>query len=810
MAAQDITEPLMLDKTAQQLIKALEHISTSVSIIDNLITNDSTKALSAKQGKLLNDIKTNISDIIDDLSHTDTDKPLSAKQGKVLNDSKANKSEMSVVDGTGSSADKTTITLKTGTSATVLKSHQSLSDYVKGPSSSTDAHIATFNGTDGKTLKDSGFTIGKSVPSDAVFTDTTYESKSASSGGTDVSLVTTGEKYIWDNKGTYSKPSGGIPSTDLDSAVQTSLGKADSAYQKPSGGIPDTDLTSAVQTLLGKADTSYHKPSGGIPSTDMTSSVQTSLGKADTAYQKPSTGIPSTDMASSVQTSLGKANSSLQSTDIYNALDSTATNKALSANMGKSLNDSITTINGKIPSQASSSNQLADKNFVNSSIGTNTANYISNNGNPFTSLAQLQAYTGTVTNNDYAFVTGTDEAGNTYYDRYKATVSGSSVSWGKEYRLNNSSFTAAQWAAISSGITSTQVTSYSSHVSNNDIHVTTSDKSTWSGKYSKPSTGIPKTDLASAVQTSLDKADTALQSHQSLAAYVQGPASSTDAHVATFNGTGGKTIKDSGYTIAKSVPSDAVFTDTDTKVTSAGNHYTPSYSSTKSASGATGTSGTTVQVVTGVQIDSKGHVTGVTSGAATDTTYESKSASSGGTAVSLVTTGEKYTWNNKGTYSKPSGGIPASDLASSVIYNGLDKTTAGSALDATQGKVLNDAITAISNTSGVAEQGTGYIRYNNGLQICWDVITSVGSTYTYEPWGGGRIHIETFSPVKPFPKSFVANPSLTCTREHSGTAVLFIGIEFTESGISKLRFWRPDTEYYGFGYLDYIAIGRWK
>lgn len=30
-----------------------------------------------------------------------------------------------------------------------------------------------------------------------------------------------------------------------------------------------------------------------------------------------------------------------------------------------------------------------------------------------------------------------------------------------------------------------------------------------------------------------------------------------------------------------------------------------------------------------------------------DTTYESKSAASGGTAVSLVTTGEKYTWNNK-------------------------------------------------------------------------------------------------------------------------------------------------------------------
>lgn len=41
-------------------------------------------------------------------------------------------------------------------------------------------------------------------------------------------------------------------------------------------------------------------------------------------------------------------------------------------------------------------------------------------------------------------------------------------------------------------------------------------QSTANGKYSKPSGGIPKSDLASAVQTSLGKADTALQSHQSV------------------------------------------------------------------------------------------------------------------------------------------------------------------------------------------------------------------------------------------------------------------------------------------------------
>ena len=56
---------------------------------------------------------------------------------------------------------------------------------------------------------------------------------------------------------------------------------------------------------------------------------------------------------------------------------------------------------------------------------------------------------------------------------------------------------------------------------------------------------------------------------------------------------------------------------TDTKVTSVRNHYTPAKFTTKSASGGTltditnSTSGT--QVVTGVEMDAKGHVTGVTS-----------------------------------------------------------------------------------------------------------------------------------------------------------------------------------------------------
>lgn len=120
----------------------------------------------------------------------------------------------------------------------------------------------------------------------------------------------------------------------------------------------------------------------------------------------------------------------------------------------------IADIKSLIPNTASASNELADKNFVNSTVGTNTANYISNDGEPFTSLSALESYAGTVTNNDYAFITGIDEEGNIFFDRYKASVIDNTVTWGKEYRLNNSSFTAEQWAAIQSGITAEKVEEY--------------------------------------------------------------------------------------------------------------------------------------------------------------------------------------------------------------------------------------------------------------------------------------------------------------------------------------------------------------
>lgn len=123
-------------------------------------------------------------------------------------------------------------------------------------------------------------------------------------------------------KGTYSKPSSGIPKSDLASAVQTSLGKADTALQvapvtsvngktgaavlnaNDVGALPDdTPIPAAVteQTVSGwgftKNTGTYSKPSGGIPKSDLASAVQASLGKADTALQS----VPSTYRTAAAQ-----------------------------------------------------------------------------------------------------------------------------------------------------------------------------------------------------------------------------------------------------------------------------------------------------------------------------------------------------------------------------------------------------------------------------------------------------------------------------------------------------------------------------
>ena len=211
-----------------------------------------------------------------------------------------------------------------------------------------------------------------------------------------------------------------------------------------------------------------------------------------------------------------------------------------------------TTLNASSDTEFPTSKAVAT--YVNSSIATNTANFIDTLSLEDLGLsygatnAQIASALGshtwpegvTPTNNDYAFIS-VNNPETTDVDEYRRFKYDGSV-WKYEYTLNNSSFTAAQWAAINSGLSGADKSAYDSHLNDtNNPHGVTKDQvglgnvgnfkavstvasqglssteksnarsNIGAGTYSKPSGGIPKTDLASDVLTSLGKADTAVQ-----------------------------------------------------------------------------------------------------------------------------------------------------------------------------------------------------------------------------------------------------------------------------------------------------------
>lgn len=64
---------------------------------------------------------------------------------KALVSPKADKSEMSVTPGTGTDADKTTIQLKQGTSATVLTQHQDVSGKADKDTDAVEGNVSVFD-----------------------------------------------------------------------------------------------------------------------------------------------------------------------------------------------------------------------------------------------------------------------------------------------------------------------------------------------------------------------------------------------------------------------------------------------------------------------------------------------------------------------------------------------------------------------------------------------------------------------------------------------------------------------------------------
>ena len=125
---------------------------------------------------------------------------------------------------------------------------------VTGPTSSTNAHVAVFNGATGKVIKDSGFTIGKSVPADAKFTDTQL---------TDSQITEMG----------YTKHA--VP---IAGGTMTGNLKVGSASIRTNGYVEGTWLKTTAETALGRTPTKIAVLDGGWVYSRTPAQIKTDIG----------------------------------------------------------------------------------------------------------------------------------------------------------------------------------------------------------------------------------------------------------------------------------------------------------------------------------------------------------------------------------------------------------------------------------------------------------------------------------------------------------------------------------------------------
>ena len=146
---------------------------------------------------------------------------------------------------------------------------------------------------------------------------------------------------------------------------------------------------------------------------------------------------------------------------LVNDLTTGGVDKALTAEQGKVLAQSITQLNEtltgeigvvgqrvtsieyKIPAEATSQNKLADKNYVLDHIREWSADF-KGTYNSYEDLAAV-----TADKNDYGYVLRTDAAGNSIYDRYIYN----GTAWVYQYSISSPIFSTSEWNAIRSGIT---------------------------------------------------------------------------------------------------------------------------------------------------------------------------------------------------------------------------------------------------------------------------------------------------------------------------------------------------------------------
>jgi len=105
----------------------------------------------------------------------------------------------------------------------------------------------------------------------------------------------------------------------------------------------------------------------------------------------------------------------------------------------------------------------------------------------------------------------------------------------------------------------------------------------------------------------------------------------------------------------------------------------------------------------------------------------------------------------------------------------------------------------------VNASGSGYIRYESGLQICWGFVSNISNTVT--SWGS-VYQLDVNTPIV-FPVPFIGKPSVSIIQAESAANGAPAHVERTATQITSFKLMRP-TDSSLVTNIDYIAIGKWK
>ena len=525
--------------------------------------------------------------------------------------------------------------------------------------------------------------------------NTEYENKAAASGGTDVSLVTTGEKYIWNNK---TDNEGTVTSISASTGLTTASGSA-----VTESGTVKANLVS--ETALANAATAATEVANRVypVALDVNGKLAVNIPWENTEYENKAAASGGTDV------------SLVTTGDKYN-WNNKGSGTVTSVSGADGLTGSVTTTGSIKPDL---------KSYTQSSL--------------------TAADMGSTINRQYAV--GLDSAGklsvnvpwkNTEYESKTAASGGTDVSLvttGEKYTWNNKGDGTV--TSVSGGVGLTGSVTTTGTIKANLLDET---RMTYDAQI------VPE-DENRIYPVMLDNSGYLAvpvpwnnTTYESKAAQSGGTAVSlvTTGEKYTWNSktsnTGTVTSVDTG---------DGLVTASGSAITESGTVKANLKSYTKltiASTAATTTSGRVYPVA----LDSAGYLS--VNVPWENTTYESKAAVSGGTDVSLVTTGDKYNWNSKtsntGTVTSVATGVGLTTASGSAVTS--TGTLKAKLRQETNATYATNSITNTQNRQyAVVPDSAGYLSVN----VPWTAGAASGTWTTTVTGASGATSVSITNPL---------------------------------------------------------------